>query len=872
MFLISGCLHSDNTAASGVQITPPPPSTITPAPSGNYAATAILRQPLQAWAAALADGTSLSISIATGADRAPSVLISVGLRGTSTIALGATAAAPAFAAAYQKPDFLLLDAVGGMTTSNANASAILIYDLRHSQSGTMRTHYLGAEYAALALRYGGQHTPTMVRVGNLVPAAYSSTIAARYHIPVGAAYGHIKQHGANTNAVFVHNLTAGMLDADFANDAVTLNLTLAAAGNSAIYGIADWRLTLSPDGRTFGNHTCPSSGGAAASGCGGTIVVSDASATTVEVANDAAAPARQDVNMFGGFYGNARQEFALAMHHILADYTFAGGVLGRDGGPPPVPIPTDGYDATMTLRAASQTLFAAWAGGTTPSLNFVTDANGRVSDFVNAGTTINLGTPLALGAHTENFVPKGPRGAVSTAVTILTSGIGMEGQRSGRGSTSNIYLTPPDLLLSQVGGATVASGSSVTVKHAHHVFKSATSANTTYTHFLGAEYAALAMRYDLNASATPTMFHGGVLAPAAFFATASMSSADYIIPVGAAYGHYTRTNAAGVPNLSIFVHNQNAGTLHVDFANDAATIVLTLHNAYADGYQFSIRGWGMSLSSDGRRFDSSHCPSAGGTGTASCGGSVYARVLFAEGHATNSISMSNITANAFGAFYGSEAQEFALAFRHIFGTHAINIGILGRKANAGAGGTGASGASAPASALAAFPRAEFAAFTSADTGAAKSITHSGSRAPRALLATMSAVTYRIPAGKAGGAYTAADGAEMVLANTGAGDALQVDFASGAAVLDLVVGDTTGAHGYVLDDVGLELRADGGFGCGAVCAGSVRGSGVLAGFNAAAGIQVDGAFYGAGAEEAAAVLRHAAEGGGGALEMGFVGVR
>ena len=880
---VSGCLHNENTAASGVQITPPPapPSTLTPAPSGNYAATAILRQPLQAWQAALADGTSLSISIATGADRAPSVLISIGQRGTSTIALGATATAPAIATAYTKPDFLLLNEIGGVTTSNANAGAILIYDLRHSKSGTIYTHYLGAEYAALALRYGGHHTPTMYRAGNLVPAAYSSTIAARYHIPVGAAYGHIKQHGANTNAVLVHNLTAGMLDVDFANDAVTLNLTLAAAGNSAIYGIADWRLALSPDGRTFGNHPCPSSGGAATSGCGGTVLVSDASSITVEVANDVRAPVGQDVDMFGGFYGNARQEFALAMHHILADYTFAGGVLGRDSGmTAPVPIPTDGYDATMTLRAASQTLFAAWAGGTTPSLNFVTDANGRVSEFVNAGTTINLGTPLALGAHTEYFVPKHPVDAAA-AITLLTNGIDVEViRRPGLPPLRGMYQTPSDFLLDEVGGATVASGASVTVKHAHHIFKSATSANTAYTHFLGAEYAALAMRYDLSASAAPTMFHGGVLAPAAFFATASLSSADYIISVGAAYGHYSVIDdTTGKPTLSVFLRNEvldigsDGGTLRVDFANGVVTVAhITLKSHLSPGHLIALENWGMTLSANGRRFGSSHCPSAGGTASG-CGGRFHSSAGSFFQAITNSVAIPvGVTVDVFGAFYGNEAQEFALAFRYLSGNHAFNGGILGRKANAGAGGTGASGASAPAGALAVFPRAEFAAFTSADAGGAKSITHTGSHAPRELLATMSAATYRIAAGKAGGVYTAANGAEMVLANTGAGDELRVDFASGAAVLDLSVGDSTGAHGYVLDDVGLELLAGGGFNFCTSCTGSVSGSGALSGFNAAAGLGIDGAFYGAGAQEAAAVLRHTAEGGAGVLEMGFVGVR
>ena len=842
-----------------MQITPPPAPTLTPAPSGNYAATAILRQPLQAWQAALADGTYLSISIATGADRAPSVLISVGQRGTSTIALGAPAAAPAIAATYTKPDFLLLNAVGGMTASNANASAILIYDLRHSQSGTMRTHYLGAEYAALALRYGGQHTPTMYRAGNLVPAAYSSTIAARYHIPVGAAYGHIKQHGANTNAVFVHNLTAGMLDADFVNDAVTLNLTMAAAGNSAIYGIADWRLALSPDGRTFGNHTCPSSGGAAASGCGGTVLVSDASATTVEVANDVAAPARQDVNMFGGFYGNARQEFALAMHHILADYAFAGGVLGRDSGMMPTPPPNP---ATITLGAASQTLFAAQADGTTTSLNILTGDNGRVSALVNAGTTLAFGAAVTEDAYVVPVYHNQGR-----ALTVLVKGI--VAQPVGVRNTV-IYSAPATLLLDAVGGATVAASASVTVTYAHHAFKQ----GNIYTHHLGAEYAALALRYEHQT--VPTIYHGGVLAPAAHF-TSALASVTYVIRAGAAFGHVKGTFGFA------FLYNKTAGEFGVDFSSDTARLNLTLVNNGATialsgehVLNYEIVDWQLALSADKRTFDNSQCPSAGGSAASGCGGTAGYRNEAYRASLTNSVAAGNrTTASVFGAFYGSEAQEFAIGLYHSVNDQVtVNIGILGRKANAGAtgGSRGASGTSAPAAALAAFPRAEFAAFTSADIGGATSITHSGSRTPQSILSTMSAATYRIAAGKAGGVYTAADGAEMALANTGTGDELRVDFASGAAVLDLAVGDATDAHGYVLDDVGLELLADGGFGCGVACTGSVTGSGALSSFGATEGLQVDGAFYGANAEEAAAVLRHVAEGGAGTLEMGFVGVR
>ena len=865
MFLISGCLHSDNNAASGVQITPPPsvtpPSTLTPAPSGNYAATATLRQPLQAWVAALADGTSLSISIATGADRAPSVLISIGQRGTSTIALGATAAAPVFAAAYQKPDFLLLDATGGMTASNANASAILIYDLRHSKSGTMYTHYLGAEYAALALRYGGHHTPTMYRAGNPVPAAYNSTIAARYHIPVGAAYGHIKQHGANTNAVFVHNLTAGMLDADFANDAVTLNLTLAAAGNSAIYGIADWRLALSPDGRTFGNHACPSSGGAAASGCGGTVVVSDTSANTVEVANDAAAPARQDVDMFGGFYGNARQEFALAMHHILADYTFAGGVLGRDGGMMPGPPPNP---ATITIGVASQALFAAFADGTTANISILTDSNGKTSVLVSAGTTLAFGAEVTTDA--ANAVPYW---GGNTTIAMLTNGIDVTRGRSvGQQvviETVPLYRTPADLLFDAVGGEIVTAGASATLIYAHHFFKQ----GDIYTHYLGAEYAAFALRYEFDFYAVPTVFHGGVLASTAFFTATSLSSVNYVIPAGAAYGYL------GYANQVVPAYNLTAGTLGVDFSNNTASLNLTVIASHSAGLRFvyGLANWEMALSADKRTFSNLNCPSSGGVATSGCSGTIAGNVFVSVSTRNNAASTSGSDVNVYGAFYGNKAQEIATALYHKVNRNSnINIGILGRKANADAGSTGASGTSAPAGALAAFPHAEFAAFTSVDT-AAMSITHSGSRTPQSLLSTMSAATYRIATGKAGGVYTAANGAEMVLANTGAGDELRGDFASGAAVLDLAVGDSTGAHGYVLDDVGLELLSSGsGFNFCTSCTGSVTGSGALSGFNAAAGLQVDGGFYGANAEEAAAVLRHTAEGGAGALEMGFVGVR
>ena len=465
-------------------------------------------------------------------------------------------------------------------------------------------------------------------------------------------------------------------------------------------------------------------------------------------------------------------------------------------------------------------------------------------------------------------------GSWLTTITVLTNGIDVD--YDGVGTNTVLYRAPADFLLDAPGGQIVSTDAGATVAHTYRLFRRM-DGSTIYTHYLGSEFAAFTFGHQPQ-SASPTVLHGGAPAPAVFLSTVAMSAA-YVIPAGAAFGSFQLTR------LIMFMYNRTAGTLGVDFSGGSANLNLTLavvtvivgNVTYGGAYE--LAGWEMSLSTDKRTFDNYNCPSSGGAAASGCGGEA---VIEGPQPFHGSFTVQNNAAapggndmNVFGAFYGSAAQEFAIALHHNAGSsgvYQIDIGILGRKANAGAGGTGASGTSAPAGALAAFPRAEFAAFASADAGGAESITHSGSRTSHPLLATMSAATYRISAGKAGGVYTAANGAEMALANTGAGDALRVDFASGAAVLDLAVGDSTGAHGYVLDDVGLELLADGGFGCGVACTGSVRGSGALSGFNAAAGLEVDGAFYGAGAEEAAAVLRHTAEGGVGMLEMGFVGVR
>ena len=461
-------------------------------------------------------------------------------------------------------------------------------------------------------------------------------------------------------------------------------------------------------------------------------------------------------------------------------------------------------------------------------------------------------------------------GSWLTTITVLTNGIDVD--YDGVGTNTALYRTPADLLLDAPGGQIVTTGARATVAYTHRLFRR-TDGSTIYTHYLGSEFAAFTFAHQAQ-SQSPAVLYGGVPAPAAFLSTAAISAA-YVIPAGAAFGNF-RYN-----NTKIFVYNRTAGTLGVDFSGDSANLNLTLAATATFGGGtyvgvYKISGWEMSLSADKRTFDNHDCPSSGGSATSGCGGMVDVEyqpgitpIFFTA--LNNAAASGGNDMNVLGAFYGSTAQEFAIALHHRTGIYQFDIGILGRKANSGgAGAGGASGASAPTGALAAFPRAEFAAFAM-DT-AAVSITHSGSRAPREMLATMSAATYRIPAGKAGGVYTAASGAEMVLANTGAGDALRVDFASGAAVLDLAVGDSTGTHRYVLDDVGLELLADGGFNFCAGCAGNVTGSGALSGFGSAEGLQVDGAFYGASAEEAAAVLRHTAEGGAGALEMGFVGVR
>ena len=486
-----------------------------------------------------------------------------------------------------------------------------------------------------------------------------------------------------------------------------------------------------------------------------------------------------------------------------------------------------------------------------------------------AGNTLHLGATIASGVDIAPVV------GTKHTVTVSIHSRGIDTQHpvtvsefiNHISTVTQLYRTPAPLPLSAPGGHPVSAANAGTVlTYTHRLFRHAGAAATAphYTHYLGGEYAAFAIRNQYNKAGA--VFHTGAPAPIYSY-TSKLPAADYIIPAGAAFGYYFTKGS------SYLLSSRERGTLRVDFSGGSVVLNITLRSP-TEWLVYIIEDWQMRISPDGRTFSNAHCRSAGGTVTANCGGTAAYKywVVRTSGHRNSATISGGRAVKINGAFYGRGAQEAGIAVWHwIRSRTTVYVGMLGRRVDSG-GYVPPDPPPARTNMLAAFPSAEHAAFITTFSG---KVAHTGTRTHYYPLITSNhRAVYRIAAGKAGGVYTGADGTHITLKNIGSGDSLAVNFNRDEATLNLSVQDASGAHRYAVGDLELRLWYFGGFGMCGNCINTVNlnrlsGSGALSGFTVTTGLEVDGAFYGATPEEFAALLRHEA-GSSGHVELGIVG--
>ena len=299
-----------------------------------------------------------------------------------------------------------------------------------------------AEHAAYFFRYAdnlpatehayyGAQTPLWVV--NLLQAA---DLKADYTIPHGAAQG-IFWNNSGATGNFLYNKQDGNLHADFANDVVTLDLTVGSVDKDGVYvsnflKVEDFRMHIA--GNTFHNYQCR---GAITSaiGCGGNLTYLAAAGAEDYDSSDTAGN-YTSVFIGGGFYGDAAQEVAGALAHYFN--TSGGNVLGGTR------LQFLGAAPTMGITATTRVTTAAPAR---PALPTPTLPAGNVSH--------------------PNYLPPPPAG------TVVASALATLRGRENTGGLLGFGATTINADLREVAGA------GFTITTARYTIAATVSANET---------------------------------------------------------------------------------------------------------------------------------------------------------------------------------------------------------------------------------------------------------------------------------------------------------------------------------------------------------------------------------------------------------